>query len=240
MSSIFDRAIKLKIIKYNPMSAVETPRPEKTKAQAMTSKEYHKLLSASEDNKLINTFFISLLMTGLRRSEAMGLEWEDINLPKGVIDVRKRYIVAEDGPIHEEKTKTKSSKRQIKMPDKLRSILKNYKKYQMEMQLQMGPDYDDSKNFVFCRPDGRQYLPGYYSNQFKKYARKAGLHEKYSLHTLRHTFATLNLANGIQAKVVQEMLGHSTISTTLDIYSHVDLDMQKEAADKINKAVDVD
>ena len=237
MNLIFKRAIKLKIIKYNPMQAIEAPIPEKKKAPVMNKAEFNKLLAASRNDDLIFTFILTILLTGLRRSEALGLEWEDIDLDFGILHVRKRYVLVEGGQLHEEKTKTASSNRKIKMPEKLIEVLKQFKNNKRKNQLRLGKAFYKEKDFVFCKANGKPYNIKHYNDKFNEYLEAAALPGKYSIHTLRHTFATVNLKNDIEPKIIQEMLGHSTISTTLDIYSHVDLEMQNEAASKINDVV---
>ncbi|MFW6281749.1 MAG: tyrosine-type recombinase/integrase, partial [bacterium] len=238
LNNIFKRAIKLRLIKYNPITAIEPPKPEKKEAPVLSEKEYIKLLQTIKSNFNFFAFISTILFTGLRRSEILGLEWEDVDLENGILFIRKRYVYAENGYIHEEKTKTESSRRKIKMPENLVIILKKYKKAQLENQLKYGQAYNNKLDFVFRKPDGNIYHPKYYNDKFNEYLSIAELPQKYTLHSLRHTFATINMKNNIKPKVVQEMLGHSTISTTLDIYSHVDIDMQEEAMKKLNNLID--
>lgn len=239
LNMIFKRAIKLKIIKYNPMNAVDAPVPEKKEAAVMNKIEFNKLLAAARDDNLIFTFILTTLLTGLRRSEVLGLEWEDIDLDISTIRVHKAYVVGDEGPVHVQRTKNYSSTRTIKVPDKLISFLKSYKLIQDKNKLRLGPAYNKEKDFVFCKENGETYNVTYYNHKIKEYLEKAGLANKgYSILTLRHTFATQNMKNKIEPKIIQEMLGHSTISTTLDIYAHVDLDMQEEAASKLNNIID--
>ena len=235
------RAIKLEILKANPAQGIDPPKPKKPKAKAMSKKEYHMLLEVLKEDQFMYTFVMTDLMTGMRRSEILGLEWSDIDLINGIITVEKRLVAVRvkdtdrtAGTLHESATKTDKSTRRIKISNTLIKLLKTFKKKQQELRLLVGTDYDDSKQFVFSRPDGKNYHPRTISRYFKKAVIKAELPKEYSLHTLRHTFATINLKNGVPAKIVQEMLGHSKVSTTLDIYTHVDLDMQKEAVKKLD------
>ena len=177
-------------------------------------------------------------MTGMRKSEILGLEWSDIDLDNGIIHINKRLVRVSGGVIHENQTKTESSRRKIKVSTNLIKLFKKLKVKQKEDKLFLGPEYDDSKSFVFCRPDGKHYHPRTFNRRFNIALKRAGLPQKYTIHTLRHTFATINLRNGVPAKIVQEMLGHSTITTTLDLYTHVDLEMQNEAVKKMEEQFD--
>lgn len=237
INNVFKKAIKLKMIKYNPVKSIDSPKVKKKKAPVMSGVEFNKLLDVIKEDLFMFTFVLTDFFTGMRRSEILGLEWEDINLEEGIIHVRKRLVTVKGGIKHEEKTKTESSNRKIKISDKLISVLNKYRKEKLRLRLSLGDEYNDSKDFVFCRPDGKPYYPKFYNDKLNSYLDKAGLPQKYTIHTLRHTFATINLKNKIEPKIIQEMLGHSTISTTLDIYSHVDTNMQKEAVNKMDKMI---
>ena len=93
LNEAMNRAVKLKLIKYNPLQAVESPKFKKKKASAMSEIHYKKLLEVLEDDRLMYTFVMTELMTGMRKSEILGLEWSDIDLEKGVIQVNKRFTI---------------------------------------------------------------------------------------------------------------------------------------------------
>ena len=92
-------------------------------------------------------------------------------------------------------------------------------------------------NYVFSRPDGFPYYPTSYNDKFNTLLEKAGLNKEYNINTLRHTFGTQNKKSGTDAKIIQVMMGHSNISTTLDIYTHVDFEMQEEAARTLERII---
>lgn len=129
--------------------------------------------------------------------------------------------------------KNKSSRRVISIAEDDTKILKKLKIKQNENKLLFGPEYQNN-NLVFCKSDGSKIYPNTTTNRFKLLAKRIGLNSV-SLHDLRHTHATLMLQAGVHPKVVQERLGHSTITTTLDTYSHVIPSMQKESVDKYKK-----
>ena len=240
LNSAIKKAIKLKLIKYNPVKAVETPKPEKKETEIMSQQDYEKILDILKDDLLMFTFVFMDLMTGLRRSELLGLEWEDVDFNKKIIKVKKRLVKITGGWKHEKKTKNDSSRRKVKLSNKLKKILKRYKKEQAKIRLQLDDEYYDKKEFIFCRPDGYPYHPDTYNKKLNDYIDKAELSQKYTIHTLRHTFATMNVNNKISPEIVQKMLGHSTISTTIDIYYHHDTEMQKEAINKLDQAINID
>jgi integrase len=240
LNSAMKRAIKLKLIKYNPVEAVESPKPEKKEAPVMTKEEYQKLLNVLKDDLLMFTFVFTDLMTGMRRSEILGLEWSDIYLDKSLIDIRQALVPVKGDLKHKAKLKNDSSKRKIKLSDNLVAVLKKYKVEQAKTKLQLGiKKKEKDKEFVFCKLDGTPYRPKYYNDKLNEYLDKAGLSQKYTIHTLRHTFATINVNNKIDSEIVQKMLGHSTISTTIDLYYHHDVEQQKEAVDKLDQVIDI-
>ena len=210
------------------MQAIEPPKEEKKESEAMTEPEINNLLNVLKEDALMFTFIMMDSLTGMKRGEILGLEWSDLNFKNGIIKVKKSLVTIKGGSTHKNRTKNWSSYREIKMSDTLIKILKKYKKEQNKSKLYFGEKYNQKKDFIFCKPNGYRYNPNTFYKKFKKYIKKAGLSKKYTIHTIRHTFATLNLKNGVQAKIVQEMLGHSTITTTLDTYSHVDFNMQKK------------
>lgn len=239
LNSAMEKAVQWRLIKYNPVAAIESPQPKKKEAKSMSFEEVQKLLNSVKDNKFMHTFLSFAVLTGMRKSEILGLEWSEVDLQEEIIEVKKRLVVDQENGTykHEKDTKREASRRVIAIPSKLAKILKNYKVHQTELRLQLADEYNDEKQFVFCKPDGNPYYPSTITRNAKKAILRAGLSSEYSLHTLRHTFATLQLKTGTDVKTIQEMLGHGNISTTMDIYSHVDIDMQKEAAKKLENAI---
>jgi integrase len=238
LNKAFKKAITKKLLRYNPMQEIETPKVEKKKAVAMEQKEINKILTLLKEDKFMFTFVMMDSLTGMRRGELLGLEWSDVNLEMGIIKVKKSLVTIKGGSKHKNKTKNSSSKREIKISDNLCKLLKQYKKEQDEFKDYFGKEYNKEKDFIFCKENGYNYNPNTVYQKFKKYLNKVGL-SKYKIHTIRHTFATLNLKNGVNNVVVKEMLGHSTITTTLDTYAHVDLEMQKNALDKLDKIIHI-
>ncbi|MFW6047181.1 MAG: tyrosine-type recombinase/integrase [Candidatus Woesearchaeota archaeon] len=241
LNSALKRAIKLKLIKYNPMEAIEPPKPEKTEAPVMIKEDYEKLLNILKEDLLMFTLIFTDLMTGMRRSEILGLEWPEVDLEKGIIDVKQALVAVSGGVEHKQKTKNDTSRRKIKISKTLIDILKKFQLEQKKMKLKLGiQTKEKDKDYVFCKLDGTNYNPKYYTDKLNEYLKKAKLSSKYTIHTLRHTFATINVNSGVDAEIVQKMLGHSTISTTLDIYYHHDIDQQDEALNALERAINID
>jgi hypothetical protein len=164
----------------------------------------------------------------------LGLKWQDIDMNKGVLQVRRSLTRMPTGQGYKEmEPKMKKSRRSIVLTSFAIESLKKHRARQLEAKIVAGDAWEDH-DYVFCSPIGKHLHPGHdVLEQLKKLLRVAGLPE-IRFHDLRHSTATLLLSQGVHPKVVQEILGHSAISMTLDIYSHVLPTMQKDAIGGLN------
>ena len=171
----------------------------------------------------------------MRRSELTGLKWDCVDLEKGVIHVtRTRQRITGRGLV-EGVPKTNKSKRSIDIGPDAPSLLNKIKTSQAVKRLAMGPVWSHT-NYVFSKDDGNPIDPDAITHAFGTIVRQNSL-PRLSFHGLRHAHATLLLTSGIHAKVVSERLGHSNISITMDTYSHVLPNLQKEAAIAIDNVL---
>jgi integrase len=166
----------------------------------------------------------------MRRGEALGLRWTDLDLDVGRLRVvqtviQMRSMVAIGEP------KTARGRRPIALDKATVAVLREHRRKMLEKRLLVGPDFDDH-SFVFHQADGSWLHPDAVSEMFLRRVNSYGL-PRLSLHGLRHTWATLALEQGIHPRVVQERFGHSTISITLGMYSHVGPTLHDEAAETI-------
>jgi integrase len=175
------------------------------------------------------------IVTGMRQGELLALRWNDIDVPKATVRViRSLSYRNPDGTGYEhkeEEPKTKSSKRTIPLPDFALEALQKHRVQQLEMRLK-APEWED-KGLVFPNDKGGYLWVDPLRKQLKKLLREAGL-PAIRFHDLRHSAATILLAMGVNAKVIQERLGHSHISITLGVYGHVTESMQREAITKLD------
>ena len=183
------------------------------------------------------------LGTGIRRGELLALHWQDVDLEAGVLQVRQALErVGVHGATNDGKKtrlifqdpKTDQSRRTIPIPADIIEELTRHKARQAQEKLLLGQAYHDC-GLVFCRPQGTPLEPSDLNRSLARLLKKAGI-SRVRFHDARHTFATLMLELGESPKTVQTMLGHTTIATTMDIYSHVSLDLEKRAAAKLNGA----
>lgn len=224
-------AVKWKLLPQNPAEAVEIPRLTRKRVQVWTPEETRCFLKAAEDDKFY-ALFVLALFTGMRRGELLALKWQEIDFEKGVIQVNN--TLSKQRTL--ETTKTEKSQRGVLVTENVLDILRQHKLRQLEKRIKVGQKYQDY-GLIFCTRLG---TPLNAENLVKRHyfpiIEKAGV-RKINFHSLRHCSATLALANNVNIKIISERLGHSTIKTTADIYSHVSLEMQRKAAQGIDKVL---
>ncbi|MEG2289956.1 MAG: tyrosine-type recombinase/integrase [Clostridium sp.] len=224
------QAVGWNMLNSNPCDNVKPPRPDKVDIQIWDESTTKRFLFLSRDEGIYIVIAIAL-GTGMREGEICALKWDCVDLKNGEIYV-KRSLQNIDGVLTLKEPKTKGSIRRISIAPDLVNVLKEYKKYQTEMKMLNRRNYTDD-NFVCTWEDGRPYAPLYIAKKFPLLISKYNV-PKIRFHDLRHTHATILLLHDVPAKIVSERLGHSTISITLDTYSHVLPSMQRAAAEKLN------
>ena len=223
-------ALKWQLIQQNVADFVQAPRPKKAEISLPGLSEIDRLLETARDHhdySLITT----AIFTGMRRAELLGLRWSDISFDSFSLSIRQTLQRLPGQGFIFTDPKSQKSKRQIIIPPALVSVLKDHRKKQLESKLHFDEGYQDF-NLVFPRPDGSPEDPSNISHRFKALVDKLSL-TGLRFHDLRHLHATLLLAQGVHPKVVQERLGHQTVTLTLDTYSHVIPSLQRDVADKL-------
>lgn len=222
-------------IKEHIMEDIEAPRVERKEIEYWTLEEMQTFLQHL-NSKNHSMPFILALATGMRKGEVMGMRWPMVDFENNTISVTNQ--LKQDGEkewILSPQLKTKTSYRTIKMDEDTMKLLKQHKKQQEKDKLKAGPDYEDM-DLVCATSTGGPIKPSYLQTVFKRTCKKSGV-KKISFHGLRHTHATLLLMDGIHPKIVQERLGHRSIQTTLDTYSHIIPGIQEVAATSIGKSM---
>ena len=228
--------VKHGILIRNVAEAVDAPRPEHRELSILRSNEIRLILDATNGTPYYAIFF-ALAYTGLRRSELLGLRWADIDLEKATLSVVQTLHQLRGGKYIFREPKSKRSRRQIALSPKLAIMLWEHRFKQEQAWILLGKPLLPT-DLVFSHPDGRPIRPDNVTRAFNTIVRSLGL-KGVRLHDLRHAHATILLEEGVHPKVVQERLGHSSVSTTLDIYSHVVPSLQQAAARKIDEGLEV-
>ncbi|WP_027718778.1 site-specific integrase [Desulfovirgula thermocuniculi] len=225
-----NHAMKWQLIPRNVADAVQAPRAKRPEISVPGLQEIKQLLEAARDHQDY-ALICTAIFTGMRRAELLGLKWEDVDTNTGTISVRRTLQrLPETGFIFTE-PKSQKSRRQVLIPPVLVEILKEHRRRQLENRMRLGEKYQDH-GLVFPRQDGQPEDPSNISHRFKALVDKLGL-SGLRFHDLRHLHATILLAQGVHPKVVQERLGHQTVTLTLDTYSHVIPTIQKEVVEKL-------
>jgi len=229
LRSALNQALKWNLIRSNPALHVDLPKSKKKEMMALNQEQARLFL----DHTVVSPYkslFSLLITTGMRPSEALGLRWCDIDLENARISVQRS--MARSGKSWSlEDLKTSHSRRSIPLPP---SVLKDLKEHRTEQVKTILKEKDYQENdLVFAGKKGEPLdYKNLYHRHFKRILKEAGLPD-IRLYDLRHTCSTLLLAAGENPKIVSERLGHSSVTITLDTYSHVLPDMQDKATAKL-------
>lgn len=226
-------AVRKDIIPRNPADQVDRPKKNVYHGTFYSEEEMLELFDAVESDPLEICVKIAAYY-GLRRSEVLGLRWHAIDLEHKTISISHKVIEAEvDGkfvPVGEDVLKTKSSFRTLPLiPAVEKLLLEEKEKQEMYRRLFKKSYCRDYLDYICVDQCGRLLRPNYVTEHFSWLIQKYGL-KKIRFHDLRHTCASLLLSNGISMKQIQIWLGHSTFSTTADIYAHLDFSAQEQSA----------
>lgn len=219
ISVILSTAEEWEAISSNPCRKVKPPKVTRSAPKYLDEEGARLLLDAVEnEDPKYKMITILLLLTGMRRGEAMGLEWKDIDFDTAVIHiVRTSQYIPGQGIITDE-TKNQSSCRAIKVPLSLIAELRRYRAWQSAERLKVGDQWKEYDR-LFTQWNGLPMDPNSFTSWFRGFVRKAELPE-ITPHSLRHTNATLQIANNVPLTTVAGRLGHATPATTTKIYSH--------------------
>lgn len=219
-------AVRGGLIPRNVCEAVTRPRAPRKAMLTLTPEQAARLLETAKGDRL-GSLYVLAVTTGLRQGELLGLQWSDIDLETGRLSVRHQLCEL-SGRLWLDEPKTAKARRQVDLPAFAVVVLSEHRRRML------AEGHYRSDGLVFCNTEGGPIRKsGLRRRSFEPLLKKAGL-PRIRFHDLRHTAATLALQEGVHPKIVQEMLGHSQISITLDTYSHVLPSMQKEAAAKMD------
>ncbi len=220
-------AVKRGLLNRNVALVAHAPRLRsipRVEQKAWNSQQLQAFLRAAAGHRLFPALWV-LAVTGMRRSEALGLRWEDVDFSKERISVN-RGLVAVGYELHESRGKTSNSRRAIDIGPKTLQILAAWKGWQTAELEAAGAE---NQGWVFTTADGRPVHPQSISQTFERITAKAGL-DPIRLHDLRHTHGTLLIKEDTPVKVVSERLGHGNPAFTIETYQHVLPGMQAQAA----------
>ena len=215
ISTTLNCAVEQRLIPSNPTKGCVLPKLERKEMKILPPESLGTFFEEARRSGVFELYYIDLA-TGLRRGELLGLKWNDIDLDKGVIHVR-RQVLRQNGEVVEAPLKTKNSYRNIAIGADTVKVLKGMER---------------KDEYVFPSPFGGPMSPDSVLHMLQRVLKRAGL-ERIRFHDLRHTFSVLALQNGVDVKTLSAMLGHYSAGFTLDTYAHVTTSMQKQAANAV-------
>lgn len=234
----FSVALKQGLIQINPCDAAELPKAERHEITPLKDEEIPLFLSAIESTPMRNAYALCLF-AGLREGECLGLSWKQVDFQKGRIMISQQLQVEKaKGSRYYIAPSTKSGKpRTIKPPPIAFEYLRAERVKQTENRLKAGPLWSNPDDLVFTDEVGGHYVFYTFYRRFKAIAASIGRPDLRP-HDLRHTAATVAIASGADIKSVQDLLGHSTASFTLNVYAHTSEQMMKDTAARVQSYYD--
>jgi integrase len=232
LSQALDQAVRFHLVQTNVCKMVTPARVPRPKPEVWNAGEAMTFLATAEGDSLAPLWHL-LLLEGMRRGEALGLRWQDINWERGTAHIVQsvRAGIHKGEAIIQERTKTNAGARTVRLTGRTVAALKEHRKAQL--QKRMAASQWEDHDLIICTSKGTPLNPTNVRKHFDPLVTRAGL-RRITPHGLRHTHATMLLRQGVHPKIVSERLGHASIGLTLDVYSHLLPDSQTVAADAID------
>ena len=210
LKAAFNKAVDWNYIPSNPFHKIKLPRIQKNRPEFIDFSQLKEILKYTPAE--IKEVYEFAFFTGMRLSEIINLRWINVNLKENIIQVGDKDFITKGKKI---RTLPMCNQAYIILQNRFPKIIKH------------------NRDFVFCKKNGFPYSADYISKRFKKGVRKAGLNDKVHFHSLRHSFASNLIKEGVSIYSLKELLGHSSIAVT-EIYSHLDMSSLRIAVNKFN------
>jgi len=232
LRAVLDTAVRDDLLARNPAAVVKRPAVERREAHYLTAEQVRTLVAGIAEDRL-RALYLLLLGTGLRRGEALAAGWEDLDREGGQIRVRGT-LSRVGGELVITEPKTDKSRRVVPIPQPVLVELRAHRVRQLQERLHAGSEWRE-RGLVFCSHTGTPLDPRNALRSLQTIAVRVGL-PGVGLHTLRHSAASALISAGVHMKVVQEVLGHSSYAITADVYAHVGVTQQRDAAARLAEA----
>jgi integrase len=227
-----NQAARWDLVARNVAALVEPPKAEREEVRPWTREEAQRFLEHARGDRLGPLFSVALAL-GLRKAEALGLRWQDVELDGGVLHVRYQLQRLKGRGLVLKRPKTARSRRTIALPAPTVAALRAHRERQAGERLLAGARWRES-GFVFATTIGTPLSPSYVNVRFNRLVATAGVPTQ-RFHDQRHWCATLLLAQGVPPRVVMDLLGHSHISTLMNTYGHVIEESRRQTADLMGR-----
>jgi integrase len=234
LRAALEDAIREDLLARNVARLVRLPMPAPAEPRILTVDEARQLMKSTRDDRLFAALVL-LVVLGLRRSEALGLRWVDVDLDAGVLQVRQGLHWSE-GRLQFLPPKTRRSRRTVPLPGLCVDTLREHRDRQAKEAAESLHPWPPVE-LVFTSVVGTPVDPNNFSHTIGRWCQAAGV-PKVRLHDLRHTCVSLLLTLGVNPRVVMEIVGHSALEMTMNVYGHVAVDQQREALLKLDGLFD--
>lgn len=232
VSDVMQYAVRFDMIPSNPCSRVTVPSAPQTEREVYSLEEAQRFLDSLEKAPTkYRAFFVLAIYGGLRRGEILGLEWKDLDFENHVIKVQRTSLYSKDLGTFTDTTKNKTSTRTLKLPAAVFAILRQHRAEQAEERLRQGDHWKDHDR-LFTNLNGEPMHPNTPYHWLKRFCEETG-QRFLGVHAFRHLNASLLINSGADVVLVSKSLGHSNVSTTLNIYSHTFEEAQARASDAV-------
>ena len=228
------QALRWGAVSRNVATLVDLPRVDRHEVRGLSPTDAKAVMAAVAGDR-IESLVLLTLSTGLRQGEVLALRWQDVDLEVDTVQVRYSLQRMPGRGVELVEPKTTRSRRTLALPTRTAMALRDHRKRQLAQRLWAGSRWQEG-DFVFTSSVGTPMVGAEVTRRFQALLGAAGL-PAMRFHDLRHGAASLLLAQGVHPRVVMEMLGHSTITLTMNTYSHVIPDLQREAATKMEAAL---
>ena len=226
----YNQALKENMVQHN-YAADTDPIPRSISNYSFFSTEHQQKFLAQTKNHRFYAAYLLLFYTGCRRSEILGLSWNNINFKQNYITINQTLVLEHNLPVLKKRTKTQGSNRTIPIPQEIKLQLRIVQ-HNQKIEKAADPHWLNQENLVFTNKDGSVHNPNYFSRNFKETVKRLGFPSNLHLHSTRHTFATNMFQLGIPLTDIQSLGGWSSPDVLLRIYAH---SVQKSHRKAINK-----
>lgn len=239
LSAVLYRAVKWKYIESNPAERADLPSIAHRRAKYLDEPDARRLLELLQDEPIMWRGIITFdLLSGLRRAELLGLRWCDVDMDNQILHIRQTWNYVPDAGCYIDTPKSEDSERPLKISRTAVLLLLAVQSWQDQQAEIFGDAWANPDGRVFTREDGRPLFPDSITKWFTAFVKRSGL-PPVTVHSLRHTYASLMIADGTPLVIVSHSLGHAQVSTTSNIYSHVIASAEAKAVEVFDRFGDV-
>ena len=236
VSSVLNYAVRMGMLQHNPANNVTLPHAEQKEKECYTLEEAQAFLESLENAPTkYRAFFVLAIYGGFRRGELLGLEWPDLDFDNRVVRIRRTSQYLKERGVFTDTTKTVQSQRALKLPAAVFDVLRQHRAEQAQERLRMGDQWHDSQR-LFVNAFGEPMHPNTPYHWLKDFCQETG-QRFLGVHHFRHLNATLLINSGADVRTVSSSLGHSQVTTTLNIYAHTFAEAQARAGEAVAEAL---